>query len=502
VTRNLLPSARDSAAGPQGAFNRRLLAPMILGSILNPINSSIISVSLVPIGAAFGAPPAQTAWLISALYLATAIGQPVVGRLIDLYGPRRLFLAGTALTGIAGVVGALAPNLGVLIVARVVLGFGTCAGYPAAMYLIRSEAGRTGHDSPAGVLTALAVSTQTIAVIGPSLGGLLIGLGGWRTTLALNIPLALVGLALGALRLPGTPPPEPGELSEPGEGEREHGEREREHGERERARPASGLDLAGMALFAAMLVSMLVFLMNPRAGNWFLLVIMAGAAAAFAGRELRAAAPFIDLRLLRGNLPLVATYVRALLAYLVAYSFLFGYTQWMEEGHGLSASQAGLVLLPLFGTAIVVSTATGRRTAVRGKLLVGAAGQIIACAMLLLLDSRSAIWLLVATVVVVGVPQGLNNLALQNSVYYQAARERIGSSAGLLRTFGYLGAIAASAAGGASFPRRADTVGLHHLAWFMLATAVLFLVVTVPDRTLGRVGTTKAGPPEPAPRER
>src|SRR4051794_29101361 len=137
---------------------------MILGSILNPINSSIISVSLVPIGVAFGAPPAQTAWLISALYLATAIGQPVVGRLIDLYGPRRLFLAGASLTGVAGVVGTLAPGLGVLIVARVLLGCGTCAGYPAAMYLIRSEARRTGHDSPAGVLTALAVATQTIAV--------------------------------------------------------------------------------------------------------------------------------------------------------------------------------------------------------------------------------------------------------------------------------------------------------------------------------------------------
>src|SRR5437879_4910240 len=143
-----------SRTGSPGDFDRRLLAPMMLGAILNPVNSSIIAVSLVPIGAAFGAPPSQTAWLISALYLATAIGQPVVGRLIDLYGPRRLFLIGTCLTGTAGIVGALAPSLGVLIAARVLLGFGTCAGYPAAMFLIRSEARRTGRTSPAGVLTA------------------------------------------------------------------------------------------------------------------------------------------------------------------------------------------------------------------------------------------------------------------------------------------------------------------------------------------------------------
>jgi MFS family permease len=449
---------------------------MMLGSVLNPVNSSIISVSLVPIGVAFGAPPAQTAWLISALYLATAIGQPVMGRLIDLYGPRRLFLAGTSLTGIAGIAGTLAPNLGVLILARVLLGFGTCAGYPAAMYLIRSEAKRTGHDSPAGVLTALAVATQTIAVIGPSLGGLLIGLGGWRITLALNIPLAAAGLVLGALRLPKAATPE--------RDEHEH--------------RITGLDPAGIALFAAMLVSLLLFLMNPRADHWYLLVLAAGAGTGFTIRELRAATPFIDLRVLSGNLPLVATYARTLLAYVVAYAVLYGFTQWMEDGRGLSAAHAGLAQLPMFAVAILVSTTTGRRKGVRAKLLVGATGQIAACALLLLLHSGSTIWLLVAVSVVFGVPQGLNNLALQNSVYYQAEPERMGSSAGLLRTFGYLGAIVASAANGAFLSQRADTTGLHHLTWFMLAIAILFLAVTVADPGLSRVGTTKETTDSPA----
>ena len=75
---------------PSG-FDRRLMAPMILGSILNPINSSIIAVALVPIAIALGAPASQTAWLVSALYLATSIGQPLVGRLVDTFGPRRLY---------------------------------------------------------------------------------------------------------------------------------------------------------------------------------------------------------------------------------------------------------------------------------------------------------------------------------------------------------------------------------------------------------------------------
>ncbi|WP_326673628.1 MFS transporter [Streptomyces sp. NBC_01257] len=463
VLRRLRPGGAKGAAG---GFDRRLLAPMMLGAVLNPVNSSIISVSLVPIGAAFGAPPSETAWLISSLYLATSIGQPVVGRLIDLFGPRRLFLAGTALTGIAGVVGMLAPNLGVLVAARVLLGFGTCSGYPAAMYLIRSESKRTGEKSPAGVLTALAVTTQTIAVIGPGLGGLLIGASGWRATLAVNIPLALAGLYLGTRRIPATPATR------------------RDDGHH----PVSDLDLPGMGLFASALVCLLLFLMNPGGGDWYLLVLTAAAGAGFTWRELRARQPFIDVRVLGGNLPLLATYTRTLLCYVVTYAFLYGYTQWTEEGRGLSPSQAGLVQLPLFATAIVVSTLTGRRQAVRGKLLVGATGQIIACALLFLLNDHSPLWMLLMVVIVLGVPQGLNNLALQNSVFHQADGERMGSSAGLLRTFGYLGAIIASAASGSFFGERADTGGLHHLAAFMIAVSVLFLVVTLADRSLRRIG--------------
>src|SRR5262249_40854836 len=132
------PASAHTSAHPN-SFDRRLIAPLILGAILNPINSSMIAVSLIPIGIAFGAPPAQTAWLVSGLYLATAIGQPVVGRLVDMFGPRRLFLIGTVLTGVAGILGTVSPDLWVLVVARVVLGFGTCSGFPAAMYLIRSE---------------------------------------------------------------------------------------------------------------------------------------------------------------------------------------------------------------------------------------------------------------------------------------------------------------------------------------------------------------------------
>lgn len=456
-------------------FDRRLIAPMILGSILNPINSSIIAVSLVPIGLDLGAPPSQTAWLVSALYLATAIGQPVVGRLVDLYGPRPLYLVGTAMVGLAGLGGVLAPSLWWLVAARVLLGFGTCAGYPAAMFLIRSEAERTGESSPAGVLTLLAVSSQTIAVIGPTLGGLLIGLGGWRSTMAVNIPLSIACLVLGARRLPRGRAATPSAATPVA------------------AAPSAvgGLarfDLPGIGLFAVTLVAALLFLMDPNVSRTWLVAVAVVAAVAFTRVEGRAASPFIDLRILRGNRPLVTTYARNLLSAIVSYAFLYGFTQWLEAGRGLSPSQAGLLLLPMFVTAIAVSSTTGRRPQIRGKLVVGGVASVVGCALLLLVSSTSAIWLLVVVVLVIGVPQGLVSLANQNAVYHQASPERMGSSAGLLRTSLYLGAIIASAANGAFLGQGADTAGLHELAAFTVVVGALMLVVTLTDRSLAAVG--------------
>lgn len=460
-----------STAARTDRFDRRLLAPMMLGSILNPINSSIIAVALVPIASAFGAPPSQTAWLVSALYLATSIGQPLVGRLVDTFGPRRLFLIGAALTGIAGVLGVFAPNLGVLIAARVVLGFGTCAGYPASMYLIRSEADRTGIASPAGVLTALSVATQTIAVIGPTLGGLLIGVGGWRATFAVNIPLAVACLVLGALVLPRTVP----------------------------ATPGAGrlrIDLLGIVLFAGTLVTLLLFLMSIEVGTLWLLGLAVLFGAAFAWRSLRAPDPFIDVRVFAGNVPLLVTYARGVLAATVSYCFLYGFTQWLEGGRGLSPSQAGLVLLPTFATGILVATLTGRRPEIRGKLVVGAAAQVVGCVVVLFAGSGSPIALLLVVAIVLGIPQGLVNLAVQNTLYHQADPARVGASAGLLRTFMYLGAMIASSASGAFFHHGTTDAGLHDLAWFMAGTATLFLVITLVDRSLAWVDRAARGPSE------
>ena len=149
----------------------------LVARLLNPIRSTMISTALVPIGRDFNAGVAATAWLIAALYLASAVAQPAMGRIGDLVGPRRVLLAGLVAVGAAG---ALAPSLGALIGARVLLGIGASAAYPSAMTILRALALRTGIETPRRVLGPLSLSALSSAAVGPTLGGVLTDIGAGR----------------------------------------------------------------------------------------------------------------------------------------------------------------------------------------------------------------------------------------------------------------------------------------------------------------------------------
>src|SRR5260221_9179577 len=173
----------------KGSFGFRFMAPLCLGSMLNPVNSTMISTALVTIARDFQATVAETGLLIGGLYITSAIAQPTMGRLADRLGARRVYLAGLYLIALAGIAGIFAPSLRALIWVRVLLGIGTSAAYPTAMKILRNQAARTTSVEPRMALGILSMSALSTVAVGPALGGVLNRVGGWWGGFFLTISL-------------------------------------------------------------------------------------------------------------------------------------------------------------------------------------------------------------------------------------------------------------------------------------------------------------------------
>jgi MFS family permease len=306
---------RASPAPAAVGFGPRFVAPLFIGSMLNPVNSTMIAVALIPIGRSYHVGVAATVWLVSSLYLASAIAQPVLGEVADRFGARRVYVSGLVVVGIAGLGGALVPSLWLLVTVRVAIGIGTSAAYPTAIAMVRQQSRRLGRETPGGVLGVLSIGSLASAAIGPALGGILVGEFGWRSIFVVNAPLALSGLAMTFRWLPADQAAA------------------RETGDRSTWR---ALDVPGIAAFGATLTVLLVFLMGLANPDWLLLAAFVVLGAVLARWELSAPRPFLDLRMLAANRPLVITYIRYGLTFLIIYGMLYGFPQWMEQARGLN----------------------------------------------------------------------------------------------------------------------------------------------------------------------
>ncbi len=316
-------------------FALRFISPLYLGSALNPVNSSLIATALVPIALSLHVPVGQTSILVASLYLACAIAQPTAGKLSEELGPRRVFLSGILVVIVGGVIGGVGHSLVLLVVSRVLIGVGTSAGYPSAMVLIRRRAQWAGMAAPpGGVLGGIAIAGTVTAAVGPPIGGVLVDATSWRAAFLVNVPVGLIALAMAARWIPRDRAIEKGVTA---------------------AEIARRIDVFGIAIFACAMAALLVFLLDLPGAEW---AFLGGSAVFFVVLvcwELRASAPFIDMRLLVGNLPLTRTYLRGGLSLLGVYTILYSITQWLEAAHGYSAQEAGLLILPMGALAAVIS---------------------------------------------------------------------------------------------------------------------------------------------------
>ncbi|MET8329211.1 MFS transporter [Streptomyces sp. NPDC005181] len=453
---------RPAVAGP--GFRARLTAPLLLGSLLNPLNTTMISTALVAIAHTFGIGAADTAWLISVLYLASAVAQPVLGKLADALGPRRVFLAGLVVVIASGLVGTFAPSFGWLIASRLLLGIGTSAAYPAAMAVLRDESRRVGRATPRPVLARLSFAALGSAAVGPTLGGLLVMVVGWRGIFAVNVPVALIALGSALLWIPADPP--------------------RTRGADGRA-PRLDLDPLGIGLFSTALTVLVFFLLDLSHPMWWLLAPFAVLTGVLVWWQLRRQRPFIDLRMLASNAALARTYLRHGVSYLLIYCVMYGYTQWLEEVRGYSSGHTGLLMLPMSLAALVCSLLGARTKGIRGPLTLACALLTVGAAVLLVfLSGSTPLAVLLLAGACFGIPQGLIGTSNQAAVQAYAPPESIGSAAGLQRTAQYIGAITASSLIALAYGQSANDSGLHLMATVSAVLGLLLIVLTVTDRAL------------------
>jgi EmrB/QacA subfamily drug resistance transporter len=179
------------------------LAALALAMLLASLGTSIANIALPTLAQAFGASFQHIQWVVLAYLLAITVFIVSAGRLGDLFGRRRLMLAGIVLFA-AGALGcAAAPTLGLLIAARALQGLGAALMMSLTLALVGETVPRDRTGSAMGLLATMsAVGTA----LGPSLGGWLIAHYGWPAIFLLNLPLCLLAFALAWFTLPATRP--------------------------------------------------------------------------------------------------------------------------------------------------------------------------------------------------------------------------------------------------------------------------------------------------------
>jgi MFS family permease len=442
---------------------RRLVGTIVLGTLLNPLNSSMIAVALVTLRDEFEVTLATASWLVSAFYLAGAVGQAMMGRIADLFGPRRVFCAGWVVVAVTGVLAPLSPSFGWLVAARTVQGLGTSAAFPAGLAMIRRGTGDPTGPPPTAALGALAVAGSTSAAFGPVLGGVLVALAGWQAIFVVNVVLAAVGLPLALRFLPRDPPPHGG-----------------------LAQLARTVDWAGIVLFTGVLVGLLGFLLSLADGPpWPLLALVAVSGVGLVARERRAHTPIVDVAV-AGNPRIAVVFAQYAAVNVAFYAAFFALPQWLEEVRDLPPEQTGLMMLPFAGLSILITPLAARLIRRRGYRLslgIGAMTLTVAFSGLTLIGDSSPLWVVVLLTAALGFPSAFNNLGLQAALYERTPPEHTGAAGGLYQTFRFVGAILATALIGAFLGERATTAGLHEIA---LAAALVGAVLVAVNATGAR----------------
>lgn len=403
-----------------------ITAAASFGFLVTQLDVTIVNVALDAIGDAFGAPTAQLQWVVDAYVLALAAMLLSAGAIGDRVGPKRAFLAGLVLFGLASAACGFAGGPLSLILARVAQGAAGALLIPPSLALIAHAAHGDDRRRAAAVGWWTAAGGVSIAA-GPVLGGLLVETLGWRWVFFVNLPLCAIGAVLAQLVAPATP-----------------------------AKPKVPFDLPGQALAVAAVTLLVGGLIEGGHRGWGgapLAALVAGLvlALAFVAFERHARHPAMPLSVFRSRPAWSAVVVGSALNF-TYYGLIFVLGLYMLRTLHWSPGKAGLAFLPLTATFIVSNLASGSLVGRFGARAVTSGGVLVAAcgyALTARLGPASGVLDMLPGFALIPGGMGLAIPALTSGLLANVDRHDAGAASGVLNACRQVGGAAGVAIFGA-----------------------------------------------------
>jgi EmrB/QacA subfamily drug resistance transporter len=432
-------AAPDTALGSSVALSMLGVNMMVLMATLD---MSIVNVSLPTLAASLGTDFATIQWVILSYVVAIACLLLLVSRLGDMKGKKRIFSTGLVIFTAASLLCGLAPDAHWLIAFRAVQGIGAAMSQALGVAIVTEIAppGKRGR--------AIGFVGATVAMglaLGPSLGGILIDLAGWRWIFLVNVPLGLLAMRIVAKYMPALPP----------------------------AQARQRFDVPG-AIIAAVTLGCYCLGMTlgqktgfDRQGALLLLGCAGAGFLAFLAVERRTREPMIDLSLFRNSLFSLNLLMSIVVFLALSSGFLVPF--FLQMAQGRSPREMGLMMMVLpvcMGVFAMLSGTLSDRFGPRGLSILGLAVVGVGYLAMAGLTETSPWWEYILRNAPIGIGIGLFQAPNNSAIMGAVPRDRLGVASGLLnytRVFGQstgmplTGAIFTSAVAGLSaLPSRTD----------------------------------------------
>jgi EmrB/QacA subfamily drug resistance transporter len=389
------------------------------------LDSTVVALALPEIRHDVDASAEGLQWVMNGYLLTIAVLVVTAGRLGDMFGRKRVFLAGMVLFAVGSVVSGAAGDQDALILGRILQGAGAAPMLSLSLALVCNVF--PSEEQPRALGIWAAVSAIALA-IGPLAGGLLIEVD-WRVIFWMNLPVAALGIAITLAAAP--------ESTDPGAGSR--------------------IDWTGLALLSAGLTAVVLALVQSQAwpGGAVLALAAAGLLAllAFWAIEHRVREPIVEFALFR-NGPYFGASAAAFALVGAYWAVMFFQPQYLQDVRGHSPILSGLMILPVTAPMVFVSPFSGRLIGRFGARRLMTAGMACGTAGLLVLtriEADSPYGLLLVGYLLFGIALGLVYAPMSTAAMAAMPGEKVGIASGVLAMDRVLAGAVALAATGAAF---------------------------------------------------